>query len=72
MDDAIFTFSATFHDALIKTAMIDEMARVDHWQGIDECLEVKPQALKKLTRYADAALRAIRRFESEAKSEMAV
>jgi hypothetical protein len=71
MSDAIFTLSATFHDALIKTAMIDEMARVDNWQGLDECLEIKPEAIKKLARYADAALRALRRLESEAPPAMA-
>jgi hypothetical protein len=54
------TFSEHFNDALIKTAMIDEMARADNWQGLDECLEFKPTAVKEFARYADAALRALR------------
>jgi hypothetical protein len=54
-----------FNDALVKLAMVDEMARSDNWQGLDECLEFQPELIKAFTRYADAALRAVRRIESE-------
>jgi hypothetical protein len=59
-------FSECFNDALIKTAMIDEMARADNWQSLDECLEVKPGAVKNFARYADAALRALRNLQKTA------
>jgi hypothetical protein len=58
-------FSERFNDALLKMAMIDEMARADNWQGIDECLAIKPEAIKAFTRYADAAMRAIKQMEKE-------
>lgn len=56
-------FSRRFNDALIKMAMIDAMVRVDHWQGIDECLAIKPKALGKFAGYAEAVLPVIRKFE---------
>lgn len=62
-------FSGRFNDALIKMAMIDEMARADNWRGIDECLAIKPEAIKMFTRYADAAMRAIKQMEKEAPDE---
>ena len=65
MSDQEPVFSQRFHDTLIKTAMIDEMARSDHWQSLDECLEIKPELIKNFARYADAALRALRRVENE-------
>jgi hypothetical protein len=55
--------SKRLDDALLTTAMIDEMARADHWRGLDECLTVKPEAVEMFSRYAEAALRAIRRVE---------
>jgi hypothetical protein len=58
-------FSQHFNDTLIKTAMIDEMARSDNWQSLDECLEFKPEIIKNFARYADAALRAIRRMQEK-------
>ncbi len=56
------------NDLLIKTTMIDEMVRADHWQGIDECLAIKPKVLKKFENYADAILRTIRQFERQSKN----
>jgi hypothetical protein len=53
-------FSECFNDALIKTTMIDEMARADNWQSLDECLEFRPKQIRDFARYADAALRALR------------
>jgi hypothetical protein len=64
MTDDTPPFSQTFRDSLVKTAMIDEMARADNWQGLDECLEFKPELIKKFARYADAALRAIKRIDA--------
>jgi hypothetical protein len=55
--------SERLNDTLIKIALIDEMARVDNWQGLDECLENNPGAIKKLALYADAALRALKQIE---------
>ncbi len=63
MDSESPLFSRRFNDALIITAMVDEMARADDWQGIDECMAIKPTQIKTFTRYAEAALRAIKRFE---------
>ena len=60
-------FSQHFSDSLIKTAMIDEMARSDNWQSLDECLEIKPEVIKNFARYADAALRGLRKFEEREK-----
>ena len=59
------TLSARFSDALIIAAMIDEMARADNWHSLDECLDFKPELAKNFARYADAALRAIRRMEND-------
>ncbi len=56
-------FSRRFNDALIKMAMIDAMVRVDHWQGIDECLSIRPTVLEKFAGYAEAVLPVIRKFE---------
>ena len=64
------TLPQHFNDIFIKTAMIDEMARADHWQGLDECLEFKPEAIKNFARYADAALRAIRNMPNLPQGEM--
>lgn len=57
-------FSNRFNETLIKTAMMDEMARADNWQNLDECLEIRPEAIKKLARYAEAAIRALKRLEN--------
>jgi hypothetical protein len=46
--------------------MIDEMARADNWQSLDECLEIKPDVVKNFARYADAALRALRNLHKTA------
>ena len=54
------SFSRRFTDSLLKTAMIEEMALTDNRLGLDECL---PETVKVLERYADAALRAVRRME---------
>ncbi|HUY68614.1 MAG TPA: hypothetical protein VMV79_04875 [Alphaproteobacteria bacterium] len=56
-------FSERFNDALAITAIVDEMLRADNWQGIDECLAIKPELIKTFTRYAEAALRAMKRIE---------
>jgi hypothetical protein len=64
------TFSQRLNDTLVKIAIIDEMARVDSWQGLDECLENNPSVVKKLALYADAALRAIKQMENENKIEL--
>ena len=58
-------YSDCFNDALLTAAMIDEMARADKWQGLDECLAIKPEEIKRFSRYADAALRAIKRMEND-------
>jgi hypothetical protein len=65
MDSAAPPFSRRFNDALLVTAIVDEMARADDWQGIDECLAIKPTEIKTFTRYAEAALRAIKRMEKD-------
>jgi hypothetical protein len=62
-------FSRHFDDALLVTAMIDEMARADNWQGLDECLAIKPDVIKTFTKYAEAALRALKHLE-ENKSQV--
>ena len=56
-------FSERFNDTLLVTAMIDEMARADNWQGLDECLAIKPEMIKTFSRYAEAALRALKRMD---------
>ena len=58
------TFSNRFDNAILRMTMIEEMAKADHWKSLDECMEFKPKALKDFSRYADAAMRAIKRMES--------
>ena len=57
-------FSQCFDNAILRMTMIEEMAKSDHWKSLDECMEFKPKALKDFSRYADAAMRAIKRMES--------
>jgi len=42
-----------------------ELHRPDDWQGLDECLAIKPTEIESLARYADAALRALKRMEGD-------
>ncbi len=63
-------FSPRFHDSLIKMAMMEEMARADRWQGIDECMAIRPAVLKTFAHYADAALRALKRMEQDENAEI--
>lgn len=67
MSVGIHRFSRRFNDALVEMAMIDAMVRVDHWQGIDECLAIKPNALRKFATYAEAILPVIRKFKQRSK-----
>ena len=60
-------FSTTFNDALTITAIANEMARSDNWRGIAECLAIKPKQAEIFTRYAHAALLAIRHAEDSQK-----
>jgi hypothetical protein len=54
-------FSVSLDDTLLLTAIVDEMARADNWQGLDECLVFKPETVKNFVRYATAALRALQK-----------
>jgi hypothetical protein len=58
------TFSECFDSAILRMTMIEEMVKSDHWKSLDECMEFKPKALKDFSRYADAAMRAIKRMET--------
>jgi hypothetical protein len=50
-------------DVVLTTYMIEEMARADSWKDIDECLATKPDEIARYGRYAEAALRAVKRLE---------
>jgi len=55
--------SKCFNDALIKTIMIEEMVRVDNWDSLDEYMEFRPTQMGALVRYAEAALRGIKKWK---------
>jgi hypothetical protein len=58
-------FSERFDDALVIMSMVEEMARADNSRGVDECLAVQPAQVRVFMRYAEAALRAVKRIELE-------
>ena len=64
MDAETPKFSQSFKDSLLVVAMAEEMARSDNWRGIAECLAIKPKQAETFTRYAHAALLAMRRAEN--------
>jgi hypothetical protein len=53
-------FSSRFNNALLITAMVEEMARADGWRGTEDCLAADPELIDAYTNYAQAALRALK------------